>query len=273
MEFDLKKYLANNPLLQEADAKDLEKSFKKDVSSFRADLDTYMADPKVQAVLKAGLADGDPNDDKLPYTETPVAVKKLIPTQKEIGFDQSILNLLDDKYGSLDSILAGKANVGGPIVTYAGKYVIDGHHRWSQVFAGNPGASMDALDIKAKSGYQPQDILKAVHGAVAAELDKVPASDPKGINIMTGVNYEGVLGKVQKYLTDGASKVWNKYGFDTPEKIAKHLYNNLEQIVKNGHIAAAPGRADMPQTDADGSKTKAKIDALAKGEINITSPF
>ena len=271
--FDLKKYL-NKGILLEADEKDLEKSFKKDVTSFKNDLSTYMADPKVSAVLKAGLADGDLNDDKLPYTKKPeIAVKKLIPTQSEIGFDQSIQNLLTDQYGSLESILQGKANVGGPIVTYAGKYVIDGHHRWSQVFAGNRGASMDALDIKAKSGYQPQDILKAVHGAVAAELDKVPASDPKGINIMTGVNYEGVLGKVQKYLTDGAAQVWNKYGFDTPEKIAKHLYNNLEQIVKNGHIAAAPGRVDMPQTDADGSNTKAKVDALAKGEINITAPF
>jgi len=273
MKFDLIKYLSNNPLLQEAEAEDLATSFKKDVPSFRDDLAKYMADPKVKAILKGGLADGDPDDDKLPYSTTTVAVKKLIPTQKEIGFDQSIQNLLDDKYGSLDSILAGNANVGGPIVIYAGKYVIDGHHRWSQVYAGNPKANMQALDIKPKQGFQPQDVLKAVHGAVAAELDKVPASNPKGINIMTGVNYEGVLGKVQKYLTEPAAAVWAKYGFDSPEKVAKQLYQNLEQIVKNGHIAMAPGRIDMPQTDGEGSKSQDKMNALAKGQINITEPF
>jgi len=271
--FDLKKYL-NKGILLEADEKDLEKSFKKDVTSFKNDLSTYMTDPKVSAVLKAGLADGDLNDDKLPYTKKPeIAVKKLIPTQSEIGFDQSIQNLLTDQYGSLESILQGKANVGGPIVTYAGKYIIDGHHRWSQVFAGNTNATMEALDIKPKSGYQPTDILKAVHGAIAVELNKVPASNPEGINIMTGVNYEGVLGKVTKYLTDDARKIWAKYGFDSDEKIAKHLYKNLKNIVNNGHISAAPGRIDMPQTDGEETKTQDKLDALSKGEINIAPPF
>ena len=101
------------------------------------------SDPKVQAVLKAGVTDGNPNDEKLSYTKGKVKVEGLLPTQSEIGFDQSIANILTDQYGSLESILSGQADVGGPIVTYNGKYIIDGHHRWSQVYAANPKANMD----------------------------------------------------------------------------------------------------------------------------------
>ena len=46
-----------------------------------------IGDPKVQAVLNTGLADGDPNDDKLPYTRANISVGDLKPTQKEIGFE------------------------------------------------------------------------------------------------------------------------------------------------------------------------------------------
>lgn len=271
--FDLRNFLYNNTLLNEDEKEDIKKSYGKDVESFRADLSKYIADPKVKAVLDAGLADGDPDDDKLPFTSTKVAVKNLIPTQKEIGFDQSVKGNLDDEYGSLDGILKGNVNVGGPIVTYAGKYIIDGHHRWSTVFAANPGANMDALDIAPKAGFQPLDILKAVHSSIAVDRNKVPSANPKGVNILAGINYPGVLGKVEKYLTPKAEAVWASNGIEGKEAIAKHLYNNLDKIVKKGYVAGAPGRKDMPQTDADKTKSIDKLKSLSKGEINITEPF
>jgi hypothetical protein len=271
--FDLKKFLYNNTLLNEDEKEDLEKSYKKGVESFRSDLSKYIADSKVKAILDAGLADGDIDDDKLPFTSRKIAVKKLIPTQSEIGFDQSVQGNLDDEYGSLDGILKGNVNVGGPIVTYAGKYIIDGHHRWSTVFAANPGANMDTLDITPKPGFQPLDILRAVHSAIAVNLNKVPSADPKGANILTGINYPGVLGKVEKYLTPEAEDVWASNGIEGKKAIAKHLYNNLNKIVKNGYIAGAPGRKDMPQTDANKTKSIDKLKSLSKGEVNITKPF
>lgn len=279
--FDLRNFLYNNTLLNEDAKEDLEKSYEKDVEGFRKDLSKYINIPKVKAVLAAGLADGDPDDDKLPFTSTKVAVKKLIPTQKEIGFDQSVKGNLDDKFGSLDGILKGNVDVGGPIVTYAGKYIIDGHHRWSTVFAANPGANMDALDIAPKSGFQPLDILKAVHSSIAVDLNKVPSADPKGKNILDGsIKYKDVLAKVKEIfaVTDKGEKVWKSF-FEkqnvpySPESVAKHLYNNLNKIVKNGHISGSPGRKDMPQTDADKTKSIDKLKPLAKGEINITTPF
>jgi hypothetical protein len=38
-------------------------------------------------------------------------------------------------------------------------------------------------------------------------------------------------------------------------------------------VAGAPGRKDMPQTDADKTKSIDKLEPLAKGQINITDPF
>jgi hypothetical protein len=270
--FDLTKYLAENNLLKE-ESIDIEKSMKKDVSGFRADLNKAMNEPKVKKILDAGLADGSNNDDKLPYTKTKISVKKLIPTQNEIGFDQSVKGDLDDEYNSLSGIFKGTPNMGGPIVTYAGKYIIDGHHRWSTVFAVNPGANMDALDIKPKAGFEPTDILKAVHTAIAVELDKVPSANPKGINIMGGVDYKTVLEKVNEFLNDKAAKIWAENGHKTKEEIAKILTKNLNLIAKQGHASGAPGRKDMPQSDANKTKPEDKLKALAKGEINIASPF
>jgi hypothetical protein len=67
------------------------------------------------------------------------------------------------------------------------------------VFAANPGAKMDALDIKAKSGFQPEDVLKAVHTAIALQLGKVPSSTAKGHNILSSPkSYNDVLAAVKE---------------------------------------------------------------------------
>ena len=87
-------------LLSEAPADDLatvygQKAKGGDVAKGQQQLAKIISDKKVQAVLKAGLADGDPDDDKLPYSKiSALPVKNLQPTQSEIGFDQSVLNLL-----------------------------------------------------------------------------------------------------------------------------------------------------------------------------------
>ena len=254
---------------------DLQKSFNKDISSFTQDLERYLDEPKVKAVLDAGLADGDPNDDKIAYTTRPVAVKKLTPTQNIIGFDDSVQEgPLEDKYGTLDTAFTSTPDVGGPIVTYAGKYIIDGHHRWSATFAVNPGANMDAIDIKPKPGFQPVDILKAVHTSIALNQDRVPRSSASAINLLNGVTYEGVLGKVEKYLTPKAAAIWAENGITGNESIAKHLHKNLELIVDRGHISDAPDRIDMPQSDSAGRGTEIdRIKDLSTGKINIAPPF
>jgi len=252
-------------------ANKLASAFKtQDVSSFVSQFKEIASDPKVQAILKAGATDGNPGDEKISYSKGNVAVKGLLPTQSEIGFDQSIANILTDQYGSLKSILGGNADVGGPIVTYNGKYVIDGHHRWSQVYAANPNASMENLDIKGK--LSPTEILKIVHAAIAAKVGGVPSSNPQGINILKGITEKQVLDAVNSKLSDTAKNIWAENGQKDNNAIAKYIYNNLKTLItKNKPVAGAPGRKDMPQTDNKGAATD-KLALLQKGIINFNEP-
>jgi len=241
------------------------------VEDFVDKFKSIASDNKVQAILKAGRTDGNPDDEKISYSQQQIKVDALIPTQNEIGFDQSIQNILTDQYGSLTSILDGNANVGGPIVTYNGKYIIDGHHRWSQVFAGNPKASMDALNIQGN--LKASEILKIVHAAIAVKLGKVPSNDPKGINILKGVSYQQVLDAVNKNLTDKAKEIWAKNGQADNEAIAKYIHSNLELLIKKHKpITGAPGRKDMPQTDAEDKNTKKTLDFIKAGVVNFKDP-
>ena len=269
-------------ILSEDAADDLQVTFGDEkMSQFVPDLARDLADdPKVQAVLNSGKDDGDPDDDKLPNTVTNLKVGDLIPTQQEIGFDQSIETLLNDKWDSVSSILGtSPADVGGPIVTYDGTYVIDGHHRWSQVLAANPESTIPAIDINKKAGMDHNDILKAVHGAVAAELGKVPSSKKLGTNILDGVDSNEVETAVDA-ITPKGEKSWKEgkpefgHGEKLKQNLTNHLTTNLKKIkATKGKAAGGPERIHMPQTDASGTKSEPKLDALAAGEINIAPPF
>lgn len=253
-------------------ASQLQQAFKaSSVEDFVAKFKNIASDPKVQSVLKAGQTDGDPKDEVVKYGVKQLKVTNLLPTQNEIGFDQSIENIITDQYGSLESILKGKANVGGPIVTYNGKYVIDGHHRWSQVYAANPDASMEAIDLQGN--LKPTEMLKVVHAAIAADLGKVPSSNPKGINILNGVSEKQVADKVDEKLTDKAKEVWAANGYKDNKAIADHIYKNLQSLInKNKPVPGAPGRKDMPQTDAGGTKVADKLKYIAQGSVNFKDP-
>lgn len=253
--------------------KELQDAFQSSsVSEFVEKFKKIASDPKVQAILKAGRTDGREEDEQISYKEVPdMKVGNLLPTQSEIGFDQSIENILTDQYGSLKSILAGKADVGGPIVTYNGKWIIDGHHRWSQVFAANPDATMESIDIRGD--LEPQAILVAVHAAIAATLGEVPSTNPQGINILKGIKEEQVAEKVKSKLTDKAREIWSDAGFRDDQAITKQIYDNLEIMIKDNHPEKwAPGRKDMPQTDAGDSKADIKLDKLKAGLVNFHEP-
>ena len=272
--FDLKKYLAEGRLLKETPEEEFEDSISKDVPSFRADLAKDISDKDILNVIKKGLSDGDENDDKLPHSKTSIKTSKLTPTQNEIGFDQSVMGVITDEYNSLQGIIDGKPDLGpNPIIIYDGKWIIDGHHRWSSAFAVNPQASLEVYNITKKPGFEPDDILKALHTSIAVDRGKVPSSDPEGENILTSLNLDDVKEKV-KNLTDKARNIWYKnFDYDNDDQIANHLYKNLSILVKRGYMSGAPGRKDMPQSDADKTPSKDKLEPLAKGEINISKPF
>jgi len=97
-------------------------------------LQQYLSDPKVAAVIKAGHTDDKgPSDEALKSSGGSVIASALKPTQNEVGAAESLKNICNDKYGSLDSFLKGNADLKDPIITYNGQWILDGHHRWSNL--------------------------------------------------------------------------------------------------------------------------------------------
>ena len=147
---------------------------------FVSKLSELIKDDKVSAFLNAGLADGDPEDDKITAKRGAIAVSSLKPTQNEIDLKGSVGWPFKNP-GTIAGILAGTAGViNSPLVVSNG-YVIDGHHRWSQVYCLNPSATIECIDFGFKS---PDMALKMVDAAIAAKIKRIPTANVEaGFNI------------------------------------------------------------------------------------------
>jgi len=263
---DLEKF---NPKELKTAAFEIKNILKLPITQFVDTFSTIASDAKVQAVLQSGLQDGDVKDDAITYTQGNVSVSQLVPTQSEIGMDESLKNILIDKFGSLQSFLQGKAIVfENPIVIYNNKYIIDGHHRWSQVFAANPKATVPVLNLIGR--LQPLDVLKIVHLAIAAGQNDLPLATAKGTNLLL-VGENDVKNYVLQELNEKALVVWQRAGFKDANVIAQYIANNVKLMQSNGVTKGAPPRTKMPQTDAFETSTNV-INKLVKGSVNFVNP-
>lgn len=167
-----------------ATAQQLDNIIKMPYEQFVTQFAKVAADPKVQAVLKYGLEDGQPNDEKVKITKMNANVSALKPTQNEIDINKS-LGFPIKSTGALIKILkGGPQEPGGPIVTAAGGTIIlDGHHRWSQVFCINPNAQISAIDLNIQ-GANAETYLKVLQMAIASDVQKVPTQSVDSVNLL-----------------------------------------------------------------------------------------
>lgn len=264
----------------------LQKTIDLPVDQFRDQLDALVKqNPKALAVLKAGLLDGSPDDEKVSVVDTAVPVKNLIPTQNEIAYKQSLggpFGPLQDPNKLREYLEGGSITVKGKPgstnpVTAEGKYIIDGHHRWSSLFLINPKASLNVVDIKSpKLANDPMKYLKATHMAIAAQLGELPAASAGGINLLdTSVSLEQLKKAIMQDIDTGSNKkavmsVFAKFGHRDINKISQLIYNNLNLMrAGNKPIANAPGRLSMPQTDDTKGGYKKNLSA---GIVNFVDP-
>ncbi|HAT76186.1 MAG TPA: hypothetical protein DCS19_04920 [Flavobacterium sp.] len=180
-----------------------------------------------------------------------VNVLKLIPTQNEIDFDKSLMFPLTNKQNSAELCFSKSPIIinGNPIVTAGnGKYIIDGHHRWSQVFLVNPSAKMEALDLSDISN--PNDALKATQLSIVADSGKLPTAKGGGFNLFE-ISEKVFKQKVKALISDDAIEIFSKNDKgDDKEKIADYLWQNVLLMRKsNNPIKNATNREIMPQTD------------------------
>lgn len=205
-------------------------------------LDDIVKDPKLKFMLSLGFG-GEFSNLKLKLKKTTIPAKRLIPTQSEIGTDETLRYIIEGK--DIDVCFEKQTIVKKPIVTFQGTFIIDGHHRWSQIFVTNPEANVVCIDITGN--LSPISMLKAVQCTIASNLGKLIHKNVKGLNL-----YDITEKEIRKYLEDKLpeSVIENleKYYEDPIEALTE---NALQMQRNNTPILNAPERGEMPQTSKD----------------------
>ena len=256
-------------------------------------LGTNIQDPKTRALIGAGLSasDGDPSDDVFGFQEGPIAVAKLIPTQNEIDINKSLAYpLVKDPSEFVSKASSnGPFTVVEPIVTFNGRYVVDGHHRWSTVYACNKNASIDAINITME-GIDPLDVLKAVQMAIGLQAKKIPIQSVEGTNLLKidqnglagwitknvpAATYEAIVAdsKVKKLITNYAkiqevTEITSMGLALVKTGLINYIWSNVASMRKTSQPVKGAGPRDfMPQTGGVNWK-----EPLAKGQVDIKPP-
>jgi len=171
----------------------------------------------------------------------------MMPTQNEIDVDKSLFYPLTLPK-TTRMYLSQKTPImvgGNPIVTCDNtKYIIDGHHRWSQIYVLNPDALIQCLDLTDLN--DPFEGLKASQLAVAVDSGKIPIAEVKGKNLIE-ITEKELTTYINSKITPECYKVFVEFGIYFP---ANYIWNNVKKMQEhNRPMKNAPSRKLMPQTD------------------------
>jgi len=271
-------------------------------------------DKKLLAAIASGLNDKNKEDDVFNFTgDVGIPVRGCKPTQSEVVIENSLsfpLKKLDKK--SLETLLTstkGKSyTAGGPIVVFndgTTNYVIDGHHRWSQVHAVNPDAFITGMVMTSAVAMNAKQVLKAVQMAILKVVqDNAPGAElpvAKGAGKNPEANlFECSEESLKKYVVDNVSQTFllaaletGKIKADEEQEVSERVFKQLSDIVdphKSANVAnyiwknvldlrknsspieGATKREAMPQTDGaknltDGKATAALIAGKWRDEL------
>lgn len=243
-------------------------------------INDIVSDPKNKAILALGFG-GDLGKKVLNYEENYIPVKNLHPTQNEIDFGNSMkYNINPVKIDNLKGLVkGGNVKVVSPIITYNGKYIIDGHHRWSQAYCANSKSAIAAFNITGQI-QDPVEILKICQATIASNLGKVPSStanpdmniyklsdDQMRDYILNGYsegdaeyNFTGITDEAVAAFIEVSPRLANKdvsnqvseARVTDKDSVVNYLINNCNQLKSGSGIApGSPSRAIMPQTGDD----------------------
>lgn len=232
-------------------------------------LNDMMKDPKTKALIEDGFG-GELGDVKLKFSEQVISVKKLMPTQNEIDIDKSINRTFKNPI-AVNDCYKPKVELGFPLVTFNNTWIIDGHHRWSQVLCTNPDAKM--VCVNYNGDISPIQMLKATQGAIAAAEGKVPSNKVEGKNI-----YDCEEDDLRKYIDEKINdetvdniKKYNKDLKDKDDVVNFMVDNGMELINDHPIMLFAPKRDVMPQTDLSGggdpNKEGSALNKLRNGKV------
>ena len=144
-----------------------------------------------------------------------------------------------------------------PIVTYNHKYVIDGHHRWSELYMINPYAHIACLNIEPIKKEEPLQMLKLIQRFILMKKSQKRSEKAGFINVFTANEY--VLKQyIRANMTQGFVDYYMKRtGVTKFEDVVNSIYKNIRKFqIEKKPIENAPMRLLMPQMDARLNKLK-----------------
>jgi hypothetical protein len=192
---------------------------------------------------------------------------QLIPTQQNISLSKSLGMI--NKPGWSEKIINTPLDAfNDPTITYAGKYIIDGHHRWSKAYALNGGDSeIKVLNFPAIEGVSWEDMLKATQLAiVAANPDAKLVNEVGNDNMLKSSKEE-----IKKFVIDNVcdevvAALKAKGRGDDKEAVADKIGDNVLEMQKTSQpVEGAAPRSVMPQTDA----APGSLDKLQNAVIDL----
>lgn len=236
------KNIEDNPEAMKVYNKMIELIQDKDYDETVDFVDEIVKDPKLKFLLSLGFG-GDFSNLKLKLKKINIPAKRLIPTQSEIGTDETLKYLVQGK--DIDVCFEKTTIIKKPIVTFQGTFIIDGHHRWSQIFVTNPDANIVCIDITGN--LSPLSMLKAVQCTIGSNTGKLIRKDIQGKNL-----YNTTEKELRKYFKDNLSDTVRENLLKYYEDPEGSLVQNVIQLQRNNKpILNAPDRGEMPQTSKD----------------------
>jgi len=250
------------------------------IETYVAILKKYANDPVFDKVAAAGQTDGSPQDEKISVASGEVQASDLIATQAEIGFGNSLADQVQNKYDATKTalglngspIVMSSKSGPVPILVYNGKYVLDGHHRWSQIMMVNPTGKVKVDNIQGPGLENEEEALKAMQFAIAATADKVVTKPFEGENLM-GASPEQVAQFVMKNVSDEVLQLLAQAGkIEKPDKTlaAKYIAGNLP-VIKRAKGKFSREKV-MPQAGDSGVSQDTVNKALSTGKVNFDNP-
>ena len=201
--------------------------------------------------------------------ETTIACSSLVPTQQNISIDKS-LGMIKEGGWSVNIINKPESAFRDPTVTYAGKYIIDGHHRWSKAYALNGGDSViTILDFPAIDGVSWEDMLKATQLAIVAKNPEVGlVNEVPDDNMLGNSGAEEAANYYKENACDEVVTAMKEKGRgDTAEAQAETIKKHVLKMKETSSpVAGAAPRSVMPQTD----KAPGSTDLLKTAVIDLT---
>jgi hypothetical protein len=168
---------------------DLESAFKGGPEGVRAFMDSKKDEAVIDVLSKAAAEyDGSAEDDQIAIGGAqPIDVQSLGPTQQFIDLMQSVSFPLGSA-DELESAITSQTSGAPGAISISGNAVLDGHHRWSGVFAITPDGNIKAKNFEFPGSVKEK--LAAAQMAVAAVKD-TPGQPSKGGGAATDIIGKG----------------------------------------------------------------------------------